>query len=150
MATTPRTRPKKGPQDSPDESSVLVPADDPQLVMAESISSVRTTMHDRLRTMLDHVRTAVQVELVEAEAAVQEAVLTDLSNRLTALNTEIGRSATNPILMPSLRRRAAYLEGMLADIFRRLLPDPGSPDATQKAADTAREAVAALVPNLPR
>ncbi len=148
-ARTTRPRPE-GPPPSPDESSALAPSDSPQLVMAESIDSVRTTMHDRLKSMLAHVRTAVQVELVEAEAAVQEAVLLDLSNRLTRLNDEVGRAKANPVLMPSLRSRAAYLEGMLAAAFRSLLPDPTAPDAAAQASGTAREAVAVLLPNLPR
>jgi len=130
----------------PSSTDALVPvvtrdeSDDPLLVMTRT----REEMAGRLRSLLATVRTSILSEFEMVQASVTEAALSEVAERLTELNTQLGqKSPMTIVLLPALRRKTTALEASLATLYRQT----GLNMTESELA--AKEAVRALVPNCP-
>jgi hypothetical protein len=107
-------------------------------VVAAATEQTSGEMSGRLQEMLAILRQSLLAEFDRVKADLTNAALLSLAQRLEALNQQVLKP--HPILLPALRRRAAQLEGQLAEIYRQA----GTAEAEQRAADT----VQGLLPNL--
>ena len=106
--------------------------------VAAATEQTASAMSGRLQEMLAILRQSLLTEFDRVKADLTSAALLSLAQRLEALNQQSQNA--HPILLPALRRRAAQLEGQLAEIYRQA----GTPEAEQMAA----EMVKSLLPNL--
>jgi hypothetical protein len=133
-------------------SGLVVGSDaNPVVTAGELVQRTRTEMKDemscRLRQILLTVRTGVMAEMTDLSTDLNETLLTEMANRLQAINRDL-EAGVAKVLMPALRKRAADLKGQLATLYRQLLPAPESAEAGLEAERLAGEAVEELVPNL--
>jgi hypothetical protein len=126
----------------PCTTNSLLPAEHSELSAADVVRATGQAsgeMSDWLKEMLAMLLQSLMAEFDRLKADLTSAAPLSLAQWLEALNRQ-AQNNPHPILLPALRRRAAQLEGQLAEIYRQA----GATEADELAAETVR----GLLPNL--